>query len=564
MLANQIKKALTGIILGLLALLSVACGSGSGGISEAKSAIGSGTTGGQTTGGSSGGVTVTNIYSQPKELSVGDILYVDYNGSQSSLDFGGIADGSEFILTVANTSYSDKSNFSVQISGDISDVEFDLSKAADEMNEPQDEQAINDITEQFHDALRGREHALENEDHPIYSMSAAKAVIADVSPALSEGDARSFKVLASLTSSTSSVEVRAVAECVGSNVAFYVDERVSASMLADSEVRTLCNSFDSTAAKEQNLLGSLSDVNGDGKVIVLLTPQVNALGALGGGIVTGFFSASDLYPSSSSNSASNFMEILYIMVPDPSGVYGTPVSKEFALSNLLPAVMPHELQHAISFNQHVFVSKGTAEEPWLNEGMSHLAEDLFGQNQENPSRYAIFLKNPSAYSLVSSRSPGLAARGAAYLFLRFLYEQADNASQFASKMVQTAQSGVRNVEASFGGRTNDFDQFGEFFLRWTAVLAMSDAGISQDRRFTYQPRVKDSSTGNWSGACLRCSAEDGRGTVLSGPAIKSYATFQSATTGPSAARFYKLSGVNGKLSFSGSGAEGYGVLIRTK
>ena len=39
----------------------------------------------------------------------------------------------------------------------------------------------------------------------------------------------------------------------------------------------------------------------------------------------------------------------------------------------------HEFQHMISFNQHVLVRGGNAEETWLNEGLSSFAEELGGR-----------------------------------------------------------------------------------------------------------------------------------------------------------------------------------------
>lgn len=554
---------LIGLMLGIgLVMLETGCGSQTGTVSESKSLVG-GSDGDSGSGEeNSGGVTVTNVYSQPKQLGTGDLLYVDLNSSKS-LDFEGVASESEFLFVVANTS-SNSGNFSVQISSDLSETEFDL----EETSLSKSLTAINDVTEQFHESLRLQEKELEMLEIPSASepLSMAKAVTAGVDLSISEGSERSFKVLSSLSSINNSVNVDAVAECVGSYVAFYVDKRVTTEMLSAAEVDGLCRQFDDTVSKEESLFGSLSDVNKDGKVVVLLTPQVNKLGALGGGIVTGFFNATDLYPASQSNAASNHMEILYIMVPDPKGEYGSAVSKSFAMSNLIPAVLPHELQHAINYNQHVFVNKGSSEEAWLNEGMSHLAEDLMGQNQENPSRYALYLQNPSAYPLVTAKSPGLATRGGAYLFLRYLYEQAENPKSFLAKMLQSGTTGVRGIEVAFGGRAGDFDQFGEFFLRWSAALAMTDRGVSQDRRFTYQPRVADSATGKLSGVCLSCDAQDNRGTKLSGVAIKSYSGSQTATTASSAARFYKLSKVSSKLDFSGasSSAEGFGVLIRIK
>lgn len=566
MFASSYKKIAIGA-LGVLVLAVAGCGGGSGG-------GGSGGGGGGSAGssGKTGGVTVSNVYSSPKEMGVGDLMYVDF-GESNSIDFSGSPPGAEYIFVLSNTSAA--GNFSVQMNADLSDADLELAKdlGGEETEEAAELEETFDITAGFHEALREKEDLLDPSESPAYdegeSFSISKGAgetgpAPEVSPAVSAGDNRTFKVLSSLSSSSNTVTVTATAECVGSNVALYVDDRVGQDMLSDADVSALCSQFDRDAGREQELFGSVSDVNGDGKVVALFTPQVNQLGAQGGGIITGFFTANDLYPNSAGNAASNYMEILYIMVPDPAGRYGVNVSREFAMSNLLPSVLVHELQHAISYNQHVFVAGGASERAWLNEGMSHLAEDIFGQGQENPSRYAIFLRNPQAYSLVAGGSPGLAARGAAYLFLRFLYEQHGSPEGFLRRLVKTNKSGVENVEAAFEGRQNDFDGFGEFFLRWSVALAMTDQGISQDRRYTYQPRTRDSETGHWKGACLFCNADDGRGTRLSGVSRSSYNGYQNATTGQSASRFYNLANVRGEMKFSGISGEGFGVLIRKK
>ena len=560
---RKIKKAVAVSTLLLISLLLISCGSSSGGTSEAVAPL-AGLPSQETkdSTGDSSGTTITATSATPKELNAGDLMYLDLNSQQGSIDFSGVGSGAEFLLSIANTSATQQS-FNVQMSSDLSAPELDVSKEVSRSAESFEEG--NDVTEIFHEVLRLREREQDGLEMPKeVSFSAAKSV-GSPNFSISEGSTQSFKVLASLSSATSYVSVNAIAECVASNVVFYVDDRVTTAMLSSKEVDSLCAQFDETTTREQALFGSASDVNGDGKVIVLMTPQVNHLGGLGGGIVTGFFNSIDLHPQSGSNPASNGMEILYIMVPDPDGVYGVPVSKSFALSNLIPAVLPHEFQHAISYNQHVFVNKGLAEEAWLNEGISHLAEDLMGQNQENPSRYAIFVNSPSSYSLVAGNSPGLAARGAAYLFMRYLYEQSANAGQFMKNMIQTSEVGTRNIETAFAGSASDFDQFGEFFLRWSIALGITDGGVSQDRRYTYLPRVQNSTTGNWNGVCLRCNADDNRGTVLSGVPVTNFSGSLNASTSPSSARFYKIAGLQNKLYFSGAnGSNGYGVLIRTK
>ncbi len=561
MKASQIQKGNKKLAAGLLifSLLLAACGSSTGASSSASATdSGGGGTGGT---GTDQKITLSNIHSQPKQLGVGDLLYVDLNSS-TSLDFDGVDAGAEFSLAMINSSAS-QGNLTVAMQGDLSDVNLDLAKEVDAYEEEASPSLPNDITENFHAFLREQEKETEYWGAPVDGASASagkSAGGAAAAEAVSLGHQRIFKVLSSLSNTRDYVEVTATAECVGSNVIFYIDADVTQTMLSDADVQSLCNTFDPVVARELSLFGNLSDVDGNGKVIALFTPRVNRLGGLGGGIITGFFLSNDLYASSGSNPASNYGEMLYIMVPDPSGQYGATVSREFAMSNLLPSVLPHELQHAISYNEHVFVSGGASENSCLNEGMSHLAEDLMGQGQENPSRYGIYLRSPQSYSVIACSQASLGSRGGSYLFLRYLYEQAANGDAFLARLIRTSQTGIQNIETAFAGSSADFDQFPEFFMRWSVAIT----GITQDSRFSFKSRERDSATGQWRGACVSCAADDGRGTTLSGVSSTAYRGSQNNSLRTASVRFFKIAGVQSKIDFNYSSGQGYGVLIRKK
>lgn len=504
---------------------------------------------------SGGGVEFTNEYSSPGELGVGDLMYVNFDESgNATLNFSGVEPSAKFIMVVGSANETGAST-SFQISSDISAVvEKDVSAeiAGDEDYSP------DEILSAW---LRAAEYDLSATEPPPFGK-AMGVKASENFKAVSLGDTESFRVLSSLSSTTSYTIVDAKVRCVGDAVVFYVDTRVSSDILSDSDINTLCYEFDDVAQKEQQLLGETSDVNADGKDSILMTMQVNRLGAMGGGIITGYFWAGDLYEQSSSNPVSNFREIIYTMIPDPSGAYGTATTKDFALGNLLPAVLPHELQHAISYNQHVFVNGSPPEQNWLNEGLSHLAEDLMGYGQENPSRYAIYLANTAQGGVVTMHQPNLYERGASYLFLRYLYEQAADGDAFLAKLENSASLGVDNLEKAFNG-TAGFSKFHEFLGRWTAALALTDEGVTQDLRYIYRPRVQSSVTGQWKGVCLKCDADDGRGTILNGVAKSAYNGASNATIAGAAAKFYNVTSVPSQIALSGTGnGSDFGVLIR--
>ncbi len=549
-----------GRIAGLLAGLMIAA-VGCGGTSGTDSDIAS------DDGDNSGGTTISDLSQSPAELGVGDLMIFDMSAAGVDVSFAGVTPGSKFILAAASGNSSGIGSSiqlaSASIAAEIADLPF-KGMATDEVESAVlDEDALYGPNEMMSAWLRAAEAGLNETETPAIPAASGKFMAA-ASKAMGLGESETFRVLASLTNVRNTVDVTGTVKCVGSSVVFYLDNSVGADKITDADIEELCRTFDAEAGDEMAMLGAASDVDGDGKIHVLMTQQINRLGALGGGVITGYFYAGDLFERSDENPASNHREIIYTLVPDEAGDYGIQIQKAFALNNLLPAVLPHELQHAISYNQHVLVSGGQPEDNWLNEGISHLMEDVMGHNLENPSRYALYLASPSTYGIVTQSSPNLMERGGSYLFLRFLYEQAADGSAFLRSLVQSEKRGVENLEAAFAG-PQDMNQFSEFMRRWIAALAMTDRGISSDPRFTYQQRVKNASTGSWGGVCLSCEAEDGRGTILTGVNLNTYHGYHTVSLDGATAKFYSLSTLPNTMNLKGaSDGTSFGVLVRTE
>ncbi len=504
--------------------------------------------------------TITNTAASPAEMAVGDVYTVTFDGENNgSINFEGTDSSSQFILAISSIDAAFTSH-TIQLSDENADIKGDINVAPAEEKEWKDWST----KEAFDAELRGAEAVMSldkgiEKAAPFHTaVSTMKAMLSTSAPEV--GDSESFKVLAGLSSLSSYKTVEAEIKCVGNNVIFYVDKQVennNSSDLTDNDVATLCAEFDSVADREIELFGEPSDVDDDSRVTVLMTPQVNKLGAMGGGIITGFFFANDLYKSANSN----MREIIYVMVPDSAGIYGMPIPKSFAMENLLPAVLPHELQHAINYNQKVFIAGGTAEDNWMNEGLSHLAEDILGYGQENPSRIEIYLDDTAYYGPITNSSPSLAERGAIYLFLRYLYEQSENGETFVWNLLHSDKTGVAGLEESFGGTTEDFDQISEFLLRWSSTLVMSGFNLSTDPRFSYKDRVWNEESQHWEGICLNCNTDDGRGTVLSGVSLSQYYGVSQIDIEPSAVQFYKITSFPQEITVTAKTAGSYGATL---
>ena len=284
------------------------------------------------------------------------------------------------------------------------------------------------------------------------------------------GDVKDFKVCGNLTCSSFST-VQATARYIGSKVAVYIDNVVPQNdPLQDSDIAELGTSFDDYHYPiDTTAFGRESDLDGNGVVIVLMTDAVNNLTPdCTNGRIVGYFFGGDLLTGSNSNRA----EIFFTLVPAPQTPTCSAISRQVAVDNLKPTLI-HEFQHMISFNQHVLIRSGSSEEVWLNEGLSHVAEELGGRLIPNSectpgfpscrSQYASgdlvngydYLKNTEAVFLVFPSGGGtLEERGAGWLFVRWVMDHfaADTilGTETTRALVATTLTGAANLTAVTG------------------------------------------------------------------------------------------------------------------
>lgn len=288
--------------------------------------------------------------------------------------------------------------------------------------------------EAFHQMLRTRDRALSRS--PAASLARSRPARALVPPTV--GSTRDFEVCKT-TSCTSFVTVAATAQYVGSRTAIYLDDTVPAGGLNGTDITAFGDLFDQELyAFDTTAFGRESDVDANGIVAVLLTDQVNALSPnceSTGQIIVGYFFGLDLLPG---QPHSNDGEVFYGLVPDPAKPL---CAGKARVLDLLPPTLIHEFQHMISFHRHVLLGGGAAEETWLNEGLSHFAEELGGRQADNAACTASncldqfaagnllnaydYLTAPEATYLVEPGTSGgtLRERGANWLFVRWLADQ---------------------------------------------------------------------------------------------------------------------------------------------
>lgn len=352
--------------------------------------------------------------------------------------------------------------------------------------------------EAFHAMLRAREAAIARSPG-VHLGAASVPALRAVPPVV--GTQRSFKVCRT-DQCTSFVSVTATAKHVGSRGAVYLDNTTPAGGYTQADLDSIGVLFDKELyGIDTTAFGRESDLDGNGVVIALLTPKINALSpncsSSSSGVILGYFFGLDL---DLTDPNSNRGEVFYSLVPDPANS-GCRITLSFARDRLAPTFI-HEFQHMISFNRHVLLGGGGAEETWLNEGLSHFAEELGGRLVPNGyctinnclDQFARgdllnaydYLTSPERFFLVAPGSSvgTLAERGADWLFVRWLADQDPADSVLGGQVTRLLDgangpggiglSGSANVTTTLGALGRPGVSFATLAAEWQLTIGLSD------------------------------------------------------------------------------------------
>jgi hypothetical protein len=332
--------------------------------------------------------------------------------------------------------------------------------------------------------------------------------------------------------------------------------------------------------------GAPADIDKNGKIDLLFTSAVNALTPpKSSSYVGGFFYNRDLFPVADALPlegcpGSNYAELFYLLAPDPMGVINGNVRETAFVDSVTTSVLAHEFQHLINASRRLYVTQNVEdfEEIWLNEGLSHIAEELlfyhesglasrqnidtikirsanairiaFNVDQSsNVARYRTFLVAPSENSPFRD-DDSLETRGATWDLLRYLADRKGGSESATwQALVNTTKIGVSNLSTVFGSTlasqvhdwnvshyTDDLTpglpaEHTQPSWNWRSVFkALTKSGPA------YPLEVKNLTAGSASGTLIGGAAAYYRFSVPAGTT----ATVTLATPGPIYARVVRL------------------------
>jgi hypothetical protein len=331
-----------------------------------------------------------------------------------------------------------------------------------------------------------------------YAVTAAEAKV---------GDVLRLNVNANVACSNADTKSGRVA-AVGTKSIIVSDTDNPTGGYTDTEYAAIAATFDTLVfPMDTTAFGAPSNISSYGKIILLYTRAVNALTPPSAGYtIGGFFFARDLYPKTARNglaacAGSNEAEMFYLLAPDPNGTVNSNKRTKDEVTLLNLTTIAHELQHLINSSRRLYVNTGARpnEETWLDEGLSHLAEELLyfrianvtsRQNlgltdvagnatrsdqfrnyaSQNFSRFYSYLIAPEVNSPYAPND-SLATRGAIWNFLRYAAgrQGADGEAPFLRSLVNSNTTGVANLQNVLSG-----GQFADYLRDWSVSLIADD------------------------------------------------------------------------------------------
>ena len=286
----------------------------------------------------------------------------------------------------------------------------------------------------------------------------------------------------------------------------------------DADYRRFAAAFDTLVhTVNVDAFGEPQDIDRNGRAIVFFTRAVNELSpASSNSFVGGFFWARDFTPKSECG-GSNEAEMFYMMVPDPDGLVTNArgvQSRSFRhgfVDSITVGTLAHEYQHLINAGRRAYVTRtNVAEQGWLNEALSHVAEELVFHRQarvlprrnlgathfgapgydaaflqyvnSNMARYRTFLQEPALHSPFADESgtgTGVQARGASWAWLRYLADhRGAGDGDVWRRLANSSTNGFANIREVFG-----VDPL-ESIRDWSMANLLDDLGLPVESRYT--------------------------------------------------------------------------------
>jgi hypothetical protein len=309
---------------------------------------------------------------------------------------------------------------------------------------------------------------------------------------------------------------------IGTSSIVIADTSAPAGGFTTADYQSFAATFDTLVyALDTTAFGAPSDMDNNGRIVIFFTPAVNRLTAPGASsVIGGFFYARDLFPVAGNQAlglqacpTSNEGEMFYVPVVDSASLYNGHFKTKSVLLTDVIATLAHEFQHLINAGRRMYVNNADDfEATWLNEGLSHIAEELLfyratrlnpksnltlslisandpgftitnAYQVDNLGRYSSYLKAPDTSSPYANND-NLSTRGATWSFLRYAVDLGTSSQNtYFRALVNSQKDGMANLSAVLGPVFAGGISTG--FRSWAIANFVDDAGLTADVQYQF-------------------------------------------------------------------------------
>ena len=490
-----------------------------------------------------GGGDITPPSGKPSDISsmsVGDVRVLLPSDIPNGIDLPAGSGARDYIIVVGNTSnqHDVAANFVVKADQSTTGV-FDLEAASDLVAQSGRQLTHVPLAGTRQEAVEKRVRSFERTKLPLRARSALRGLSGPPARRSAQatqlavpnvGDFVDVNIPDASTNDLCNnfIHTRAQVASVSQKAILMVDtlDGPPSSLFTQPQLDSITQEFDDfTYPTDVAYFNTPTDVDGNGRIIMLFTGEINKLtppGTTDGGFVGGFFFAGDFFPPTGSSefdhcAETNEAEIFYLLSPDPGGTkFGNDRSAS-SVRQGTRGTIAHEFQHMINAgNRFQNPQAHFFEATWLDEALAHFAEDAVGRavkgygdlqsftfNQvlpcntpctqandfnafffQNLARLSSWMDKPGSFSPMSTDADtSLAIRGAAWAFVRYA---ADNYSGGAPRTLTHALSvgpdtGVKNFTAATKAPIDSTVK------GWLVSMYADDLGISGlNPKYQYQ------------------------------------------------------------------------------
>lgn len=297
-------------------------------------------------------------------------------------------------------------------------------------------------------------------------------------------DTEGFSVYRSSSSGSglSSDFIKATIAKETENLIVYVEKDESYN---SSSLDLVCNEFEKHYAKEKSIYGNHTDVDNNGKIIILfldLNPESG-----NGSILNGYFNPADLIDGQGNNA-----DMLYM---DLGGLNNNPY--------YMAGTILHELQHLINYNVNV-LGNGRDIEVWLNEALSESTSVLFNRTTVNSRNREFNSINYYCFYTWDLPINVFANYPSASVFMNWLYIKSGyNDNIFKNIASSKEVNAYRRVLSTVNTISSSWYNL---LLQW---IEDTDNGIVSGAKINKIKNYDNSSIPLYPGALLVCDSADG-------------------------------------------------------